>query len=195
MYCNLSRQDDHFLLPSGSMQSIILTMDPSPSTFLKHHFRHCLKGGLDANTEQMASISLGVKVGFEQKYAMRLMKALVTNAWHSFQLLQYGIEIESMHYTKVEQSIKQHGTFLKDFVSQLALSLIKSTDERMYYMDNMNAALDLPVLSFQQDESTLMEWLSQVKWPKRFKIKHFNKNRNLIESCLTCSNNIKHEVI
>jgi hypothetical protein len=100
-----------------------------------------------------------------------------------------------MNYTKVKQSIKQHGTHLKGFVFQLALSLIKSADKRMYYVDNMNAALDLIALSFQQDESTLMEQLSQVKWPKRFKIKHFNKNRNLIELCLTCSKNIKHEVI
>ena len=56
-------------------------------------------------------------------------------------------------------------------------------------------ALDLPVLSFQWDESTLMERLSHVKWPKRFKIKHFNNNKNLVEVHLTCSNNIKHEVI
>jgi hypothetical protein len=34
----------------------------------------------------------------------------------------------------------------------------------MYYVDNMNAALDLSLLLFQWDESTLMEQLSQVKW-------------------------------
>jgi hypothetical protein len=104
---------------------------------------------LDANKEQLASFSQGVKVGFEQIYVMRLMTTLLTNTWHSFQLLRYGIEIESMNYTKVKQSIKRHGTHLKDSVFQLALSLIKSADERMYYVDNMNVALDLPVLSFQ----------------------------------------------
>ncbi len=51
-----------------------------------------LKGGLDANTEQVASITPGVKVGFKQKYVLRLISALVTNAWRSLQLLNYGIE-------------------------------------------------------------------------------------------------------
>jgi hypothetical protein len=53
-----------------------------------------LKGGLDANTEQVASITPGVKVGFKQKYVLRFIIALVTNAWRSIQLLNYGIEIE-----------------------------------------------------------------------------------------------------
>jgi hypothetical protein len=39
-----------------------------------------LKGGLDANTEQVASITPGVKVRFKQKYVLRLITALVTNA-------------------------------------------------------------------------------------------------------------------
>ncbi len=90
----------------------------NPTNIFKTSFQtlyNSLKGVLDANTEQMVSISPGIKVGFEQKYVMHLMTALVTNAWHSFQLLQYGIEIESMNYTKVKQSIKRHGAHLKDF--------------------------------------------------------------------------------
>jgi hypothetical protein len=62
-----------------------------PTTIFKTSFQtlyNSFKGGLDAKTEQMASISLGIKVGFEQKYVMHLMTALVTNAWRSFQLLQ-----------------------------------------------------------------------------------------------------------
>jgi hypothetical protein len=143
----------------------------------------------------MASISPGIKVGFEQKYVMCLITALVTNAWHSFQLLHYGIEIESMTNTKVKQSIKWHGTCLKDFVFQLALALIRSTDERMYYVDNITTLLDLPVLPFEWAESTLMEQLSEIKWPKRFKIRHFNKNKDLVELCLTHINVVKHEVV
>jgi hypothetical protein len=57
-------------------------------------FYNSLKGGLYANTEQVASITPGVKVGFKQKYVLRFIIALVTNAWRSIQLLNYGIEIE-----------------------------------------------------------------------------------------------------
>jgi len=39
-----------------------------------------LKGGLDANMEQVALNTPGVKVGFKQKYVLRLITALVTNA-------------------------------------------------------------------------------------------------------------------
>jgi hypothetical protein len=100
-----------------------------------------------------------------------LIMALVMNAWRSFQLFQYGI------------------------VFQLALALIRNVDERMYYMDeitvpptvNGGIIAELPLLPFQSDKSTLMEQLSSVKWPKRFKISHFNKNKHLIELCLTHS--------
>jgi hypothetical protein len=51
----------------------------------------------------MASITPSVRVGFEQKYVLRLLNGLVTNAWQSIQLLQYGIEIENMSYTKTKQ--------------------------------------------------------------------------------------------
>jgi len=57
---------------------------------------NCLEGGLDANTQQMASITMGCKVGFEQKHVLQLLTTIVTNAWRSFQLLQYGKEIENM---------------------------------------------------------------------------------------------------
>ncbi len=87
--------------------------------------------------EQMASNTPGIKVGFEQKYVLWLITMLVMNAWHSFQLLQYRIEIESMTFTKVKQAVNCHGTCLKDFVFQLALALIRSTNERMYYMDKI----------------------------------------------------------
>jgi hypothetical protein len=66
---------------------------------------NCLKDGLDANTQQMASITTGCKVGFEQKYVLRLLTAIVTNAWCSFQLLQYDKEIETMTFTKVKEAI------------------------------------------------------------------------------------------
>ncbi len=54
---------------------------------------------------------------------------------------------------------------------QLALALIRSTDERIYYMDkitvpptvNGGIIAELPLLPFQSDESMLMERLSSVR--------------------------------
>jgi hypothetical protein len=75
-----------------------------------------LKGGLDANTKQVASITPGVKVAFKQKYVLRLITALVTDAWRSIQLLNYGIEIEKMTYTKTKLALNHIGIKLTDFV-------------------------------------------------------------------------------
>jgi len=80
----------------------------------------------------MASITLGMMVGFEQKYVLRLITALVTNAWQSMQLLQYGIEIEIMAFTKTRQEVNRNGIRSKDFVFELAMLLIRSADEWMY---------------------------------------------------------------
>jgi hypothetical protein len=77
----------------------------------------------------MASITLGMMVGFEQKYVLRLITALVANAWQSMQLLQYGIEIEIMAFTKTIQEVNRNGIRSKDFVFELAMLLIRSADE------------------------------------------------------------------
>ena len=66
-----------------------------------------LKGGLD--TEQVASITPGVKVGFKQKYVLRLITALVMNAWRTIQLPYYGIEIEIITYTKTKLALNHNG--------------------------------------------------------------------------------------
>ena len=75
-----------------------------------------LKGGLDANTKQVASITPGVKVAFKQKYVLRLITALVTDAWRSIQLLNYEIEIEKMTNTKTKLALNHIGIKLTDFV-------------------------------------------------------------------------------
>jgi len=98
---------------------------------------NCLEGGLDANTQQMASITMGCKVGFEQKYVLQLLTAIVTNAWRSFQLLQYGKEIETMTFTKVKEAINRNGTKLKDFVFWLRSGLIGRVNEKIYFMDKI----------------------------------------------------------
>jgi len=162
-----------------------------------------LKRGLDANTEQVASITPGVKVGFEQKYVLRLITTLVTNAWMSIQLLNYGIEIEKMAFTKTKLALNHSGIKLKDSTFNLPMGLIRSADERMYYIDRSlsegmtDAAQNLPLLQlpFQHNESTLMERLRKLKWPMWFKIKHFNKNRDLLDLHLTQTKEIQHKIM
>jgi hypothetical protein len=144
-----------------------------------------------------------VKVGFKQKYVLSLITALVTNAWRSIQLLNYGIEIEKMTFTKTKLVLNCNGIKLKDFTFNLAVGLIRSADEWMYYIDRSlsegitDAAQNLPLLQlpFQHNESTLMECLRKLKWPMQFKIKHFNKNRDLVELRLTQSKEIQHKIM
>jgi hypothetical protein len=101
--------------------------------------------------------------------------------------------MENMTFTKTKLALYRNGIKLKDFTFNLAMGLIRSADERMYYIDRSlsegitNAAQNLPLLQlpFQCNESTLMECLRKLKWPMRFKIKHFNKNRDLVELHLT----------
>jgi len=121
----------------------------------------------------VALITQGVKVVFEQKYVLRLITALVTNAWWSIKLLNYGLEIENMTYTKTKLAVNWNGIKLKDFVFNLAMGLIRSADKWMYYIDRSvsegitDAAQNLTLLQlpFKQNESTLMEWLRKVKPP------------------------------
>ena len=40
-----------------------------------------------------------------------------------------------------------------------------------------------------------MEWLRKLKWPMQFKIKHFNKNSDLVELRLTQTKEIQHKVM
>jgi hypothetical protein len=83
------------------------------------------------------------------------------------------------------------------------MGLIRSADKWMYYIHRSvsegitDAAQNLPLLQlpFQHNESTLMEHLRKLKWPMRFKIKHFNKNRDLAELHLTQTKEIQHEVM
>jgi hypothetical protein len=73
----------------------------------------------------------------------------------------------------------------------------------MYYIDkvtipaivNGGIITNLSLLPFQSDESKLMDQLATVKWPTRFKISHFNKNKHLIELQFMHSNSTRHEVV
>jgi hypothetical protein len=105
-----------------------------------------------------------------------------------------------MTFTKTKLALNRNGIKLKDFIFNLAMGLIRSADERMYYIDRSlsegitDAAQNLPLLQlpFQHNESTLMERLRKLKWLKRFKVKHFNKNRDLVELRTTQSKEIQH---
>jgi hypothetical protein len=108
-----------------------------------------------------------------------------------------------MTFTKTKQALNCNGIKLKDFTFNLAMGLIRSADKCMYYIDRSlsegitDAAQNLPLLQlpFQHNTSTLMECLSKFKWPMAFKIKHFNKNRDLVELHLTQTKEIQHEIM
>jgi hypothetical protein len=88
-----------------------------------------------------------------------------------------------MTYTKTKLAVNRNVIKLKDFIFNLAMALIRSTDKQMYYIDrtvyagmtDIGNIVTLLQLLFQHNESTLMEWLSKVKWPIRFKLKHFTE--------------------
>jgi hypothetical protein len=76
---------------------------------------------------------------------LRLITALVTNAWRSIQLLNYGIEMENMTYTKTKLEVNQNGIKWKDFMFNLAMALIRSADKWMYVVYLISPGCD-PVM-------------------------------------------------
>jgi hypothetical protein len=78
-----------------------------------------------------------------------------------------------MTFTKTKLALNCNGIKLKDFTFNLAVGLIRSADEWMYYIDRSlsegitDAAQNLPLLQlpFQHNESNLMERLRKLKWP------------------------------
>ena len=84
-----------------------------------------LKGGLDSNTQQFSSITPPIKVAFEQKYIIRMILAIVINAWRSFQLLSESTDLalENDHFClhKFKKSISNHTATLKEFNINLAM--------------------------------------------------------------------------
>jgi hypothetical protein len=55
-------------------------------------FYNSLKGGLDANSQQCQSIMPPIRAGFEQKYVICLVIAIVTNWWRALQVLQQPLD-------------------------------------------------------------------------------------------------------
>jgi hypothetical protein len=67
-----------------------------------------LKGGLDANTQQFSSICPQLKTKFEQKYIVRLLLAVVTNAWRTFQLLNNNVDEYNFSLHQFRKSLINH---------------------------------------------------------------------------------------
>ena len=86
------------------------------------------KGGLDKGTEQEARIRPKVKVAFETKYILRMVSAVVINAWRTEQACSL---LRPFLITNPNPSIKQLRRVLseltvQDFTFSLAKNLLKT---------------------------------------------------------------------
>jgi hypothetical protein len=174
-----------------------------------------LKGGLDASTQQFSSICPQLKVKFEQKYVIRLLLAVLTNAWRTFQLLNHNIDAESFSLHLFRKSLNNHCQSLRDFNYNLAMGLIQSMSNPYFQnvlfseanrgssSEGTSAPAAVSVtnsnaggieLGFQREPETLAGRLEQARWPVRYKVKTFTKNKNFLELRLTENDQFKHSI-
>jgi hypothetical protein len=168
---------------------------------------NCLKGGLDANTQQYNSILPKLNVTFEQKYVIRMLLSIVTNSWRAFQLLRSNIAIEQSKFTTFRTKLNKRPEKLTDFNYNLALALLRSAESKTLgnmFLDNpiiIDSSTigknygEIPAdLGFNRRPETLQERISDIKWPLRFRLKHFSKNSTLVELRLTHNSNFQHNI-
>jgi hypothetical protein len=131
-----------------------------------------------------------IKVAFEQKYIIRMILAVVINAWRSFQLLSESTDLaldnDYFCLDKFKKSMSNHTVTLKEFNINLALGLIRSADNAFFqnvlFSEKNNAQQVVQVanaaledLGFERNPTTLTERLRLVKWPKRYRLETFCK--------------------
>ena len=112
-----------------------------PTSLYKTTFQmmyNCLKGGLDANSQQCAAIQPKIKVGFGQKYVVRMILAIVTNSWRAYQVLRSTSELEQLSYTAVKLRLQRKADKLTEFTFQLAMALIGLLMTRMHFWTQSN---------------------------------------------------------
>jgi hypothetical protein len=82
---------------------------------------------LDANTQQYVSIQPPVKTKLEAKYIIRMMIAIVTNAWRSYQLLSKTIDVDNFILSMFKKQLRNSGMPIQEFNYNLAIALINSS--------------------------------------------------------------------
>ena len=161
-----------------------------------------LKGGLDANTQQFMSIMPPIKTGFEQKYVIRLLIAVVTNAWRSQQIIRMPIDSTgqfSMY--SYRKSLTNHCPTLKEFNYKLAMALINSSADP--YFQNVlgaNAARSRSTagqvdIGFTRNPATLKDRIAQEVMPKKHRFRGFTNRANLVEFRLTENDQFEHNMV
>jgi hypothetical protein len=159
-----------------------------------------LKGGLNANMQQFSSICQQLKTKFEQKYIIRLLLAVVTNTWRTFQLLNHKIEEDNFSLHLFWKSLISHCPSLRDFNYNLATVLIQSISnpyfqnvlfaetKRSSTSDGTSALAAVSVttsnaeaveLGFQREPETLSGHFQQERWPVRYKLKCSRRTKPL----------------
>jgi hypothetical protein len=95
---------------------------------------------------------------------------------------------------------------LKDFNFKLAIALIESAED-IYFQNgffadgNRAAAMQINNnriainLGFQQDPTTLAEWLQNETWPKRHRLFAFSKRNNFVELRFTNNQQFSHGLV
>jgi hypothetical protein len=160
-----------------------------------------LKGGLDANTQQYASIVPPIKTGFEQKYIIRLLMAIVTNSWRAQQVLLQPVNLErQFSLLGYRKALVNNCPSLKDFNYKLAMALIDSASDP-YFQNVLVADANRRVAAqsfltvaatLERDPVTLQERIDAERWPKKHRYRGFTHRKNLVELRLTENDQFHH---
>jgi hypothetical protein len=166
-----------------------------------------LKGGMDANTQQFASITPPLKTGFEQKYVVRLLLCVVTNAWRAQQLLRQPLDYDRpFSMSGYRKSLVNNCPSLRDFNYRLAMALIDSSTDPFFQNvlvadpnrtraaamnDNTPHVMDI---GFNRDPETLRVRLNEEVMPKKHRYRGFTTKRNLVELRLTENDDFQHVI-
>jgi hypothetical protein len=165
-----------------------------------------MKGGLDANSQQSLAILPPIKTGFEQKYVIRLIIAIVTNSWRALQLLGQPIDHEtSFSMYMYRKQLVNNCLSLKDFSYNLPMALITSSTDP-YFQNVLVAHTNrtqnsgrghqtmptVDALGVERNPDTLAERLQGVSWPRRHRFRQFTKNKILLELRLTENDTFSH---
>jgi hypothetical protein len=155
-----------------------------PSSLFKSSFQslyNIIKGGLDANTQQYVSIWPNVKVSFEQKYAIRMILANVSNSWRAYQLLNLSGDLAEMTLSQLKRKLKNSKNKLQKFCHDLALALIRSAEgcNSLHVLAASNSSLTpaetrllhtsvsraVENTEFECNAATLKDRLAAETWP------------------------------
>jgi hypothetical protein len=163
-----------------------------------------LKGGLDANMQQVQAIQPPVKTRFKQKYLIRLLLSIVMNAWRAQQLLQQPVYPDNnFSFYSYRKLLVNQCASLKDFNYRLVMALIQSSADP-YFQNILGAHLNRTVnvarnesnldaqLGIARDPATLVNCIQTEKWPKKHCYCGFTNRKNLLELRLTQNDEFKH---